>query len=299
MGKAIEKYNGLTIGHAALGLRSGVAGSVKQQVHDGDTINVTTVGNFGIRFLGVDAPEISGQLPGKTTFIGLANQQWEVFLSDPFAEELTPFAPPLDPGLLTYLENKIGSGTALNHYFHATASEDALELLVQNDLDILKQTKDTFQFFLVFAYEIMDRYGRLLCYINRNQPDENDPEPRPKSYNERLLEQGQVTPYFIWPNINPFRIATSLIDAVIDPNTAKDVADTDNALNQARQWVKQNRTQKIGIFQQNNPLKLEAFELRFLSRRTPPNRWVIDLSKNDKFKYVRVYSIYHEAYQVK
>jgi hypothetical protein len=24
-----------------------------------------------------------------------------------------------------------------------------------------------------------------------------------------------------------------------------------------------------------------------------------DLSKNDKFKYVRVYSIYHEDYQVK
>lgn len=58
MVKAIEQLkSGLAVGHAALGFRGGVSGSIRQQVHDGDTINVRAIGNFGIRFLGVDAPE--------------------------------------------------------------------------------------------------------------------------------------------------------------------------------------------------------------------------------------------------
>ncbi len=281
MGKAIEKYKNITIGHAGLGFWGNAIGSVRQQVHDGDTITVRTIGNFGIRFLAVDAPEISAQLPGSNNFTGLNNSKWEDFLKDPFSQQITPFTPVLDPGLLGYLHGKVGPGAAINHYNHAVASEDALEDLVQDDIEKLGETKDTFQFFLVFAYEILDRYARLLCYINRNQPDENNPEPRPKTYNERLLEMGKVSPYFIFPNINPFKKATSIVDAVIDPNSARDVADTDSALSQARQWVKTNRQQKRGIFQQNDPLRLEAFELRFLSRRIPPNRWVIDLGKNN------------------
>ena len=64
MPKAIEKRpSGLTVGHAALGLQGGVPGSIRQQVHDGDTINVRAIGNFGVRFLGVDAPEM---LPDET-----------------------------------------------------------------------------------------------------------------------------------------------------------------------------------------------------------------------------------------
>ena len=60
MTKAIEQLpSGLIIGHAALGLHGGKPGSVRQQVHDGDTIIVRAPGNFGVRFLGIDAPEIS------------------------------------------------------------------------------------------------------------------------------------------------------------------------------------------------------------------------------------------------
>ena len=33
------------------------------------------------------------------------------------------------------------------------------------------------------------------------------PDPRPFSYNERMLEAGKTSPYFIWPNINPFQRA--------------------------------------------------------------------------------------------
>ena len=59
MAKAIEQVKDLIVGHAGLGLRKGALGTVKQQVHDGDTLIARAVGNIGIRFLGMDAPEIS------------------------------------------------------------------------------------------------------------------------------------------------------------------------------------------------------------------------------------------------
>ena len=74
--------------------------------------------------------------------------------------------------------------------------------------------------------EIMDRYGRFLCYINRYQPSCT----RPLAYNERLLEKAVVVPYLIWPNINLFHGAGSLVNAVIDPGKAKDTADKDSML---------------------------------------------------------------------
>lgn len=282
MAKAIEQLrSGLTVGHAALGYRSGVAGSVRQQVHDGDTINVRAVGNFGIRFLGVDAPEISFQLPGEERFTSLANERWETFLSDPFAAELPEFDPPLDAGLRNFLQARVGPGTAVNHRQHAEAAEDALEDEVSKDIQELGQDEETFRFFLVFANEVMDRYGRFLCYINRDQPHPTNPTPRPLSYNERLLQAANVSPYFIWPNINPFRAFGSVKAAVIPPGTAHELANGDKTLREAREWVQNGRQQPFGIFAANNPLRLEPFEVRFLARRRPPNRWVIDLSRND------------------
>ena len=63
-----------------------------------------------------------------------------------------------------------------------------------------------FRFFLVFAGEVMDRYGRLLGYLQPDQP--NTPAgQRLGSYNERLVKAGWVGPYFIWPNSNPWRKA--------------------------------------------------------------------------------------------
>ncbi len=179
MPKAVEQVDArFTAGHAALGFRGGVTGSVRQQVHDGDTLNVRAVGNFGVRFLGVDAPEISFKLPGDTTFRGLSDSRWDAFLSDPFAEELEPFDPPMTPGLLTHLQDRTGPGVAANQHEHATAAEDALEETVLKDMEALGQTEDAFRSFLVFAYEVIDRYGRLLCFINRDQPHPTDPEPR-------------------------------------------------------------------------------------------------------------------------
>jgi hypothetical protein len=89
-------------------------------------------------------------------------------------------------------------------------------------------------------------------------------------------------PYFIWPNIDPFRRQGSLIDAVPQPGTANTLAEQQGgALQVARQFVRDARAQHLGLFERADPLRLLPFELRFLARRTPPERWVIDLGQND------------------
>lgn len=276
MGKAIEQLkSGLIAGHAGLGFRGGVTGSVRQQVHDGDTINVRAIGNFGVRFLGVDAPEISFRLPGERGFTGLSNLKWERYLSDPFRN--WPGETLLNQDLIDYLEAKIKPGVAMNQYRHATQAEDELEKEVSRDLEDLGQSEEEFRFFLAFSYEIMDRYGRLLCFINRNQPEGR----RPLSYNERLLQAGVISPYFIWPNINPFRERKPLVNAVIEPKKVKEEADKDKLLRKARAGFRRTRREGRGIFNPEDPLQLEPFEVRFLGDQRRPTRWVIDLSKND------------------
>jgi endonuclease YncB( thermonuclease family) len=282
MASAIDQLrSGLTIGHAQLGMHGGQQGTINQQVHDGDTITAVLEGNVGVRFLGVDAPEVSFTLPGRDGFIRLSNPAWETFLSDPFASGLPPFASPLAPELHAFLATRVGPGAAANHARLGTAATGALRDLVRADVAALGQTQATFRFFCAFAHEVMDGFGRLLCFLNRQQPSATDPAPRPRSYNERMLEAGWVTPYFIWPNIDPFRRRGSLIDAVLAPGTANTVAEQAGALKVARGFVRDARDQHLGLFEQADPLRLLAFELRFLARRTVPERWVIDLGRND------------------
>jgi hypothetical protein len=281
MAKAIEQLDsGLTVGHVGLGQHGTTIGSVSQQVHDGDTINVQAIGNFGIRFLGVDAPEISFTLPKSSAFTSLGSNKWEAFFANWFDEgAYGPFDPPLQEGLRKHLRALIVASVAKNHYRHATAAEDALEELVRKDMEVLGQTQEGFQFFLAFAFEIMDRYGRMLSFVNREQPNPKVPEARPLSYNERLLAQGRVLPYFIWPNVNPFRKAKSVLDAVIAPGTASQIDDPQ--FQAARMAFRQARKQCQGIYDAQDPLLLEPFEVRFLAQRRAPNRWVIDLGKSD------------------
>jgi hypothetical protein len=40
------------------------------------------------------------------------------------------------------------------------------------------------------------------------------------------------------------------------------------------------RQQQIGLYEPVQPLRLQAFELRLLSRQAPPDRWLIDLTSN-------------------
>lgn len=279
MAKAVEQLgSGLTIGHAALGVRGDGRGSVRQQVYDGDTLTVEAAGNFGVRLLGVDAPELAIPLPTEDRFVKLSDPAWRDFLEDPFAEGLPPFDPPLDAALVEHLRSRSGAEAAENHHRLALAAEDALEKEVQGDLEALGQTEEDFRFFLAFGYEVMDRYGRFLCYINREQPDADEPSPRPRSYNERLLTAGAVAPYFIWPNVDPFVKEPSVSDAVPPPGSAADAAE-EGSLSAARRSVREARERKLGIFGEDT-LRVLPFEVRYLARRRPPDRWVVDLGSS-------------------
>jgi hypothetical protein len=151
--------------------------------------------------------------------------------------------------------------------------------MIETDRTQNGDTLDSFKFFLAFATDVIDRYGRFLAYLNRDKPK----PPRPPSYNERLLAGGWAVPYFIWPNIDPFRAQSSLTDAVPTPGQPIN----DPTFDRARQSVRDARAAHAGIFEAANPLALLPFELRFLARvtkrsaqqiRTGPDRWVIDLS---------------------
>ena len=280
MSKAIEqnKY-GFTVGYVGLGTHGEQAGSVRQSVHDGDTINVRALGNFGARFLGVDAAEISFNLPGSSSFTSLGDPRWEVFLSKPLSTTFGKFKPTLASGLRKHLKEQVGPGCAANHYYHALAAQTALEYEILNDMTLLGASNESFEFYLAFSHEVLDRYGRMLCFINRNQPDESTPTPRPLYYNERLLMNAAVTPYFIWPNVSPFRKFSNILEAVIPPFMANQIQDP--RLGEARQGYADARLQQTGVYAVDNPLRLYPFELRFLAQRRAPNRWLIDLSQSD------------------
>jgi len=78
-------------------------------------------------------------------------------------------------------------------------------------------------------------------YINRDQPSPNNPVPRPSRYNERLWVAGKVNPYFIWPNINPFRPQPTMVAAATDVATFLAAAKGGPSLTRARQMVQQHR----------------------------------------------------------
>ncbi len=260
-------------------------GSIRRNAPDGDTLNTSLVpgDNVAVRFLGIDTPEKSLPAPdGSRSFAALNSQVWVDFLDDPFAQ-----GSPYTQTLTNHIQGSIaGGGAAQNHHDHGSAAEDELERLIQADADEYVQAGtigevEEFQFFLRFAFEVLDGSGRFLAFINRDQPNAAQPSPRPEDYNTRMLRTGLAAPYFIWPNINPFRARGSLLNAVPAPGSANDLANSDAKLRDARQAVQQARANGNGIFDANAPLRLEAFEVRFLGDLRPPKRWVIDLSKQD------------------
>lgn len=252
--------------------------SLNASIPDGDTVGVHVEGSGSVRFLGIDTPEKNFQLPGSTNPRRLDSAEWEAYLTDPFLPQFGPFA--LDVSLVSHLRTRIGPGAGVNHRLHGDHAEQALIALVQSDMETLGQNRTTFRYFLAFSFEVFDTFGRFLAFINRNQPNPNSPSPRPLSYNERQLEAGMALPYFIWPNIDPFRSST-LLEAVIAPGTANDVAQTTPALRRARDFTRQARVNGLSVFNLANPLRFEAFEVRYLGRREVPNRAVINLSRND------------------
>jgi endonuclease YncB( thermonuclease family) len=276
MAMAIDQtQGGLTYGTFGLGLHGSGPGSVAQQVHDGDTVNVRAIGNFSIRFLGIDTPEVSFTLPGSSQFRSISDPAWEVFLADPFAAGLPPLN--LDPALRADLQTRLGLGAATNHAQQAGVAHRALEQQIQNDMIERGLTKEDVQFFAAFTREIVDRYGRLLAWLNISDQSAT----RPPDYNTRIVEKGLATPYFIWPNVDPWRSQGSLIQAVKPPVQFREEANAPGKLRYVRNAVAQARDDGKGIFASNDPLRIHAFELRFLAQRRAPDRWVIDLGATD------------------
>jgi len=258
---------------------SGQPQPLSTSIPDGDTVGLHIEGSGSVRFLGIDTPEKSFQLPGSTAQRRLDSPEWEAYLTDPF--QAGTFG--LGPDLVDHLRTRIGAGAGVNHRLHGENAEHALTELVQADMNALGQDLNTFGYFVSFSFEVFDSYGRFLAFINRNQLSPTVPSPRPLPYNERMLEGGAALPYFIWPNIDPFRGSSSILDAVITPGTANHVADSTPALRRARDFVKRARANGRAntVFDPNNPLRFEAFEVRYLGRREVPNRPVIDMSRND------------------
>jgi endonuclease YncB( thermonuclease family) len=53
--------------------------SVKEAVHDGDTVSIVPNSFLNTRLLGIDTPEVSFSLPGATTFPSIGGDRWRAF----------------------------------------------------------------------------------------------------------------------------------------------------------------------------------------------------------------------------
>lgn len=273
-----DRGNGFLAATFRSGAVSGKPGSVKQIVHDGDTIKVSTPLNFSVRFLGIDTPEISYHGPTDTVFASPAKDPLAKMLSNPFDEGYAPIGG-LSSALRQNISARASASAGQNHATLAQAAEVELERMISADMTAMGKTSDSFEFFLAFAYEALEHYGRLLCYVHPNQPDS---AVRPLSYNERMLSTGAAAPYFIFPNVDPFRTKGSPLRAAFDAHSPQHILSEAPRLRAARTAVKASRAAGKGIFAPPNPLQFEAFELRFLADRRTPNRWLIDLRTDDR-----------------
>lgn len=264
---------GFKLGASKFGKHGQGTGSAKQIVHDGDTVNISLDRNIAIRFLGIDTPEISLQFPGSESFVAIKDERWADF----FSSGRWKWQIQLDPELMGYLENKIGDGknVSTNHSKLAKEAEDNLEKLVSQDLVTSGKEKTDFSFFMAFAHEFLDGYGRLLCYLHPDKENFDDKKQR-ISYNERQLADGYAEPYFIWPNIQPFIKIRPFEEESITPSQFWTQIEGSKRLALARKSVKEARQAQKGIFGQER-LLVSAFELRFLARKRGPDRYVIDL----------------------
>ena len=272
---------GYKIGTGFLGTHGDQAGSVRQIVHDGDTLNVRLNDNLGVRFLGIDSAEISLPLPSAGTFIHLKDARWEAFFkSGAWKNNLF-----LHPGLMLDLEVRIGLGNdiAANQARQADRAQRTLEQMIQSDLDQSDKTEEDFEFFMAFGHEFLDSTGRLLCYLHSARENFSDRKLRDtlstRSYNERQLAAGAAYPYFIWPNIQPFMTGKPFAPDNLDPENFWLTVQRSSKLQQARKSIKSARAAGLGIFDPQDPLRLAPFELRYISRHRAPERYVIDLSQ--------------------
>lgn len=264
------------VGNAGLMAYGTDVGSPKQAVSDGDTIATRALANLALRFLGVDAPEkglFRKQADGSERYVDITDPSWDGFLQG----QLSAMTGALEPPLRSYLQARVQPGVSANHAHHAKVATLALEALVQDDLAFYQKTLESFHFYLAYGREVLDGYGRLLCFAAPDVPKPTPERPRRASYNTRLLEGAHASPYFIWPNIDPFRKQQTPFGPVLKPEHFWAEVNASRTLQRARAAVKQSRVQKRGLYEEQNHLQLLAFELRYLTKGRPPERYVIDL----------------------
>ena len=269
----------LKLGVSAFGYYGKKIGSIKRIVHDGDTVSTRLIHNLGVRFLGIDTPEISFQFPETNIFVSLSNKKWDNFFkSGKWKENFD-----IGQDLYHYLSNIIGNGknVANNQFEIAKEAEKSLVKIITSDLKKSKRGEKSFTFFMAFANEFLDWYGRLLCYLNSStdnyRSQKHKDEIKKFSYNERQLAAGLAVPYFIWPNIQPFLSIDAFSKKNVIPKNFWILIKSSTKLHQARKFVSDARTNSVGIFNSSNLLKLLPFELRMIARKQKPNRYVIDL----------------------
>ncbi|MCF8243686.1 MAG: hypothetical protein K9J37_04730 [Saprospiraceae bacterium] len=273
--------SGFKYGQTNFAIRGKSKASVAQITHDGDTVSVSTDGNLGIRFLGIDTPEISFDFPGRRGFLGLNNPAWVDFFTGPdLHAKITKFSPALKEHLNAVIGD--GVGIAENHYKHADKGKQNLKKEIEDDMKAAGKTKDDFMFFQAYANEFLDTYGRLLCYLrpHRDNFEGETPATSAIDYNIRQLAGGFATPYFIFPNVDPFiRITNPLDKKIISPDGFWKFMTKASKLKGARDAVKGARNREAGIYNPVDPLRLLPMELRTIARGSKPNRPVIDLGQ--------------------
>jgi len=262
-------------GNFQFALKDGVPKPVVDVVHDGDTINVSPAGHLGIRFLAIDTPEVSFKNPTTNSFIDIDRPEWIEYLSN------LPNGFNGSDELKAYLENRLGPNCATNHAEHAEAARIYLVDAINSDMAELGVSEKDFPLFLVFSYEALDLYGRLLAYVHAGgkSPITNNYFV---NYNRRLLESGMAEPYFMFPNIDPFRTRDSVFEAVHGLDSPGAILENASKLRHARGSVIAAREAGLGVFSTGNPLQLSPFELRFLARKSAPrSRMLINLGGAD------------------
>ena len=161
--------------------------------------------------------------------------------------------------------------TAQNHRDYAIKAKEGLTNIIKTDIESHGSTLKDFELFLAFSHEPIDRFGRFLAWIERQ---EETPANRDElTYNEKMLKEGLAVPYFIFPNISPF-VNESIINSVPCPDEFFSIVNKEgSSLYEARKMVKGADKRGLGVFDKHNPLLLLPFELRFLcDRSTGSNR---------------------------
>jgi len=140
---------GIRIGSASLADFTENEKGIKIKTHDGDTVNVRLADRFGLRFLGIDTPEVSMMLPGETRFKSLSNVGWDtLFTSGNWKKGMN-----LSSALLADLEKRAGDGTgvAANHARYARKAKISLEEIISEDIRASGVSAEKFGLFMSFV----------------------------------------------------------------------------------------------------------------------------------------------------